>query len=74
MFTPATEMGLDLPRGVYQAPWIGPDGEVVLIAITRQHKLAAGPVTVPHGASRVGAADELWAVLDRVDPMLLKLI
>jgi hypothetical protein len=58
-----------LDRGVWQAPWLGPDGELVLIAITRSHALHGGPVVVPHGASRVDAADRLWALLERDDPI-----
>jgi hypothetical protein len=55
-------------RGVYVAPWMGPDDELVLIAITAAGKLAAPPLTIPHGASRLAASDELWAAVERVDP------
>ena len=56
-------------RGVYVAPYLGPDGEIVLLAITSSRKLAtSGPVIVPHGADRVAAAEALWDLLDRVDP------
>ena len=56
-------------RGVYAAPWIGPTDELVLIAITSDCRLAVEPVIVPHGASRVDAADALYAKLDALDPV-----
>lgn len=56
-------------RGVYPAPWMGPKGETVLLPITADGRLATpGPVVVPHGASRIQAAEELWDLLDRTDP------
>lgn len=57
-----------LGRGVYIAPWMGPNDELVLMALTTRRHLACDPVTVPAGASRLGAADKLWRVLDEVDP------
>lgn len=56
-------------RGVYAAPWMGPNGEIVLLAITKEHKLAGDPVTVPVGASHHAAADALWERLDADDPI-----
>ena len=55
-------------RGVWIAPWIGPQGEVVLVAVTSAHRLAAAPVTVPAGADRIAAAEALWDHLEAVDP------
>ena len=63
-------IGRDLAgRGVYVAPWMGPDGEFVLLAITREKKLACQPVVVPIGSNHVLASDELWDVLERDDPL-----
>lgn len=62
-------VGSGLTRGVYVAPWMGPNGEIVLIAVTRERKLAGDPVTVPHGTSHLLAGDELWARLERADPL-----
>lgn len=55
-------------RGVWVAPWLGDDGELVLIAVTRRGRLAAPPFAIPHGADRVAASDAMWALLDVVDP------
>ena len=49
-----------LERGVWSAPWIGPNGELVLLAVTEASKLAAPPYIVPDGASRIDAADLMW--------------
>ena len=56
-------------RGVWMAPWVGPNGETILVAVTRERKLAGDPVLVPLGGNHVNAGDELWARLDEDDPM-----
>lgn len=56
-----------LERGVWQAPWLGPDGELVLIAITRARSMYGLPFVVPHGASRIEAAERMMGELDAVD-------
>jgi hypothetical protein len=56
-----------LGRGVFQAPWLGPNGELVLLAVRRDHRLNAPPFVVPHGASRISAAESLLDGLDRDD-------
>lgn len=61
--------GRHLGRGVWQADFFGPDGELVLVALNRQRRLVANPCVVPHGASRIDAADRLTAILDDADPM-----
>lgn len=58
-----------LGRGVFQAPWLGPNGELVLLAVRRDHRLNAPPLVVPHGASRIAAAESLLAGLDRDDDL-----
>jgi hypothetical protein len=55
-------------RGVWVAPWVGPNGEIVLLALRRDNRLAGEPHVIPLGASHVLAADELWERLDREDP------
>lgn len=56
-----------LPRGVWQAPYFGPTGELVLLAVTSKH-WKWREVVVPHGASRVVAAESLEADLDAFEP------
>lgn len=56
-----------LERGVWSEPYMGPDGEVVLYSVTRHLRLVRWMI-VPHGASRVDAAQELWDELERLDP------
>src|SRR4051812_13197393 len=63
----AGSAGKALARGVWQAPWFGPDGQRVLLAVTSRGTLAEDPVVLPHGASLVAAADRLDALLERVD-------
>jgi hypothetical protein len=55
-------------RGVYVAPWVGPKGELVLLAIRHDHRLAGDPYTIPNGANQALAADALWERLEREDP------
>ena len=57
-----------LDRGVWIAPWLGPAGEMVLLAVTTRHQLAVDPMTVPTGASQVLAAELLWDQLEELDP------
>lgn len=61
-------LGQPLGRGVYVAPWCGPQGELVLLAITSAGRLACDPLMIPHGADRVAAADALWDALEEADP------
>lgn len=56
-------------RGVWIAPWKGARGELVVFAMTRAGTLAGDLVTIPVGADRVAIADELWILLDQVDPI-----
>jgi hypothetical protein len=56
-------------RGVWLAPWVGPNGEAVFVAVTRERKLAGEPLLVPRGANHMRASDELWARLDADDPI-----
>lgn len=56
-------------RGVYIAPWKGPNGEFVLLAITREQKLACPPRVIPIGGNHVQAGDEMWDLLESSDPI-----
>jgi hypothetical protein len=58
-----------LRRGVWQAPFLGEDGQMVLVAVRRDGRLLCPPVTVPHGASRIEAGDRLCDALDEADPV-----
>lgn len=58
-----------LERGVYSARYEGPNGELVLLAVTSRGRLATGaPILVPAGA-RATTYEEAWDTLDRVDPI-----
>jgi hypothetical protein len=57
-----------LPRGVFVAPWMGEDGELFIIAVRADRRLACQPVMIPHGEDRGEASDRLWKLLDEVDP------
>jgi hypothetical protein len=56
-------------RGIWVAPWVGPNHEIVLIAIRSDRRLCGEPHLIPAGASHVLVADELWERLDREDPV-----
>jgi hypothetical protein len=58
-----------LKRGVWQAPFLGEDGEMILVAVKRDGRLLCPPVTIPHGGSRVEAGDALFDRLDTADPI-----
>lgn len=61
--------GSGFGRGVWAAPWIGPNGETILVAVTQERKLAGEPVIVPIGGNHVVASDQLWERLDGHDPI-----
>jgi hypothetical protein len=58
-----------LRRGVWQAPFFGPDGELALVAVSRAGKLIGDVLIVPHGSSRIAAAEALLERLNLVDPL-----
>ncbi len=62
------------PRGLYIAPWMGTNGEIVLLALTADHRLAAPPLEIPFGADGLALAEQLELVLDAADPPRLQLI
>lgn len=71
---PIAVPGAACPRGLYVAPWMGPNDELVLLAITSRGRLAAEPLVIPWGSDSVALAEELEATLDRADPPALRLI
>lgn len=59
-----------LERGVWKAQWQGPNGEIVLLAISSDHKLLTGtPHVISVGGDHIAAADALWDLLDARDPV-----
>lgn len=70
MHVPTAELRGLLDRGVYKAPWMGPNGEIVLLAVTSKHCLVSlSPIVIPAGSNHVQAVDELWDMLDAIDPL-----
>lgn len=56
-----------LGRGVYVAPWLGQNGETILVSLRRDGRMVAERRLLP-GDDHLGASDALWAELDLVDP------
>jgi hypothetical protein len=65
---PPSLMTAQLRRGVHVAPWMGPNDELILVAVTSTGRQAAPSVIVPHGTDRLKVSDALWDLLDEVDP------
>lgn len=55
-------------RGVWVAPWMGENGETILVAVHRNNRLIDQRV-LKFGDDHVQASEDLWALLDRIDPM-----
>lgn len=63
------KLGQRLERGVHIAPWMGPNGEFELLAVTSDRRLLTGvPVRIPLGSDYGTKGDELWDMLDEFDP------
>ena len=61
-------------RGVWVAQWAGENWETILVAVRRDGRRLAER-TLKAGEDHIGAADELWAMLDEADPgPMLKVI
>ena len=62
-----------VPRGVYRARCLGPNGETILFAVKHDHRMIArelgGAVHVPIGDNPLPANDDLWELLNRLDPV-----
>lgn len=67
---PTSTLGQLLERGVWKAPWMGPHGEIVLLPVTSRHSLVTvSPITIPLGSDHIAACDQLWEMLDALDPL-----
>lgn len=71
---PVALLGTRPQRGLHVAPWMGDNGEIVLLAYTARCTLAAPPLEIPWGADSVAMAEQLQELLDRIDPPRLRLI
>lgn len=56
-----------LPRGVYVAPFLSPDGEQVVIAINEARAVVSWTV-VRDEQDGTKAIERMWWLLDEVDP------
>lgn len=63
---PRTELA---ERGVWVAQWLGPSGEMILVAVSREHRQVGDLVLIPAGGNSLEASDELWRRLDGEDPI-----
>lgn len=61
------KLGEGVGRGVWIAPWLGKDGEQILVAVTSQRRCIARR-EVAAGANHVDAAEQLLDLLDVEDP------
>ena len=55
-------------RGVWVAPWMGPNGELVVVAVSRRNRLLAERIIAP-GDNSDAIGQELWAIVERDDPL-----
>ena len=59
--------GAAIERGVWVAQWLGENGETILVAVRRNGRRVAERL-LGVGDDHLGAADELWRLLDDADP------
>jgi hypothetical protein len=52
---------------VWFAPWLGPNGETVLVALTRNGRVLEQRIVGPEDSSD-DAVEELWDALENADP------
>ena len=57
-------------RGIWVAPWLGENGETVLLAIDSRKRLVTDPLPVL-GTDHVRLATVLWNMLELADPIAL---
>lgn len=60
-------LGSSVGRGVWVAPWMGQNGETIIVAVRRDGRIVDERALLP-GADHVGASDELWKRLELADP------
>lgn len=63
------ELSKLLDRGVWKAPWMGPNGEFVLLVVTSGHTLLVPPSVLALGSDYIASFDALWELLDERDPL-----
>lgn len=63
----AQGVSVEYGRGVWILPFKGPNGEMILVALDRQERRLAERL-VAFGQNGVQAAEDLWVVVDRLDP------
>lgn len=61
------KLGSNIGRGIWIAPWMGENGELVLVAVTSS-KRRIKEVEIPFGANHLDTAIELLELLDQHDP------
>lgn len=54
-------------RGVWVAPWMGPNGETILVAVRRDDRKVSERM-LAFGDDHVQASEDLWDELERADP------
>lgn len=54
-------------RGVWVAPWMGMNGETILVAVRHDNRLVA-EYALSFGDDHVAASEALWAQLELADP------
>lgn len=47
---------------------MGPDGEMVLLAVTSGHRLLSTPRVLAFGSDYIAAHDQMWDLLELLDP------
>jgi hypothetical protein len=52
-------------RGVWKAPWMGRNGELVLVAVDATHRMVGKPALLPLGSDYIAMVDDLWNALER---------
>lgn len=60
-------IGAAIERGVWIAQWLGENGETIMVAVRRDGRRVGERLLSP-GDDHLGAADELWDLLDSHDP------
>jgi len=69
---PSVQLQHHLPRGVYEAPYYDTSGAILLIAVTRTHRLLSY-YRVRDAADYEGIFSRLHDELDAFDPVMLRL-
>ena len=55
-------------RGVWIAPWLGENGEMILVSVRRdRRRIEERPI--PTGSNSIAISDAMWDRLEAEDPM-----